>query len=113
MATYTLSQSTATTVIAATSTTTAAPTGASDGYTSAADGGGIRTTLDYTGTVTSGTLRIYVKVGGAWFRGDSYAMTGTDEVVDWSVGEGAEVAFAVEAISGGGTVAVSAVGVQG
>jgi hypothetical protein len=70
----------------------------------------LRTYIDYTNTV-SGTLRIYFRKGsGAWFRGDSYAMTGTDEVVDWAVGEGKEFTFIVESIAGGGSLSLYAEG---
>jgi hypothetical protein len=104
----------AATIIVATSTAGSPPTSGTDGLTTNINTPVVRTFLDYTGTVSSGTLRLYTRNGSAWFRGDTYAMTGTDEAVDWAVGAGTEFTFVVEAItqSGGGTVAVSAVGVQ-
>lgn len=99
--------SVATPIVAATGAVGSVPTSGTNGFKTGLDT--VRTFLTYTGTV-SGTLRLYVRdKAGAWYRADSYAMTGVNEVVDWLVGDGSEFTFVVESIAGGGTVAVSAI----
>jgi hypothetical protein len=104
--------SVATTIIAATSTAGTAPTSGTDGFKTGLDT--VRTFFDYTGTVTACVVRLYIRDrAGAWYRAasttDGDPLTGTDEVRDWLVGDGTEFTFVVESISGGGTVAVSAI----
>lgn len=113
----TLSQGSASVIVAATSSAGSAPAADYIGFTSNLDGGGIRVFFDYTGTVTACVVRLYTRAldGTVWFRGastaDGDALTGTDESQDWDVGEQTEFTFVVESIAGGGTVAVSAMAV--
>lgn len=112
------------TVVAASATAGSAPTGATDGYTTKAFGGRVRTLIDYTGAVTAANVRLYTREPGgtAWFRGVStnesgYPLTPAngDESRDWDIGEGVEFTFVLESItpSGGApTVGLKAVGVN-
>lgn len=108
-------------VIAATSTATAAPTNVTDGY-----GTGpvarVRTDITYGGTVTSARLRLWIRhpTTGIWFRsvssddiGALAPTTTTAEVREWNVGFQTEVFVQLEAVAGGGTVAVDVQGVAG
>lgn len=68
----------------------------------------IRCFCDYTGTVTSATLRIWFRDHGVWYRGDEVTLdpANGDEARDWYVGENADIAFQVTAIAGGGSITV-------
>lgn len=114
----------AVTVIAARATAGSAPTGATDGFVSGADGGRVRTLIAYAGAVTAANIRLYTREPGgtAWYRGVSTDESGyplrpqTDGTSsrDWDVGEGVEFTFVLESISPSGstpTVAVKATGV--
>lgn len=112
------------TVIAASATAGSAPTGATDGYLTKANGGRVRTLIVYTGSVTACNVRLYTREPGgtAWFRGVSTNESGYplapasgDESRDWDVGENVEFTFVVESISpgtSGNTVAIKAAGVE-
>lgn len=108
--------------IAATAVATAAPSGGTEGIY-VAQLGRVRTFLDYTGTVTSCTLKLWIRDIGTsgWFEGpttdDLDPLTPgdaspVDEARDWDVGNENEVWFQVSAIAGGGTVAVRVQGVK-
>lgn len=110
-------------VIAARSTASTAPTGATDGYLCGSDGGQIRSLVTYAGAVTAAVIRLWVRnrTSGVWYRGASSTDIGAltpasgNDSRDWIIGEGAEFTFQLESISqtGGGTVAVDVVGVEG
>lgn len=124
MAVGSVGTSTATTIVAAAATAGSAPTAGTDGFVCDADGGRVRTLIDYTGAVTAAVVRLYVREpggSGAWFRGVSTTESGyplapaNDEARDWDVGEHSEFTFVLESISPSGstpTVAVRAVGVN-
>ena len=116
---------TAVEVIAATSTTGTPPVDATDGYIFSsgnytANVPSVRTFIDYTGTVTSCELRLYVRTLGsdAWYAAastedlDALTPAGGDEVRDWDIGANTECRWVVETIAGGGTVTVEALGVE-
>lgn len=114
----------ATTVVAATYQTGSAPTGATDGFRAIANGGRVRTLLDYAGSVTACNVRLYTREPGgtAWYRGASTDESGAplrpasgDESRDWDIGEGIEFRFVIEGISpgtAGNTVTIKAAGVE-
>lgn len=125
MAVGSVSTNTSTTIVAASATAGSAPTAGTDGYVCDADGGRVRTLIDYTGAVTAAVVRLYVREpggGGAWFRGVSTTESGYpltpasgDEARDWDVGEHSEFTFVLESITPSGstpTVAVRAIGVN-
>ena len=102
MAVTGVGSTTATTVIAASATAGAAPTAGTDGFITDADGGRVRTLIDYTGAVTAAVIRLYTREPGgtAWFRGASTTESGYpltpasgDESRDWDVGEHVEFTF--------------------
>lgn len=111
-------------VFAARTTASTPPTSGDDGFKCQADGGRVRTLIDYTGAVTAAVVRLYTRDPGgtAWFRGVStteagYPLTPAsgDESRDWDVGEGVEFTFALESISPSGgapTVALKVMGVN-
>lgn len=111
-------------IFAARATAGSAPTGSTDGFKCHADGGRVRTLIDYTGAVTAANVRLYTRQPGgtAWFRGIStnesgYPLTPAsgDESRDWDIGEGVEFTFVLESISPSGstpTVGLKAVGVN-
>jgi hypothetical protein len=85
--------------------------------------GRIQTLIDYTGTVTSCTLKLWIRdiVTGNWYEGattddlDPLTPGGAspvDEARDWDVGQQNEIFFQVTAIAGGGSVAVRVQGVR-
>lgn len=106
---------------AATAATTAAP----DANTVALDTGQfdrIRTFITYSGTVNSAALRlwIYNRINATWHRGASTAdvnplapggASAVNESRDWFIGRHQTIYFQLEAVAGGGTVAVTAVAV--
>lgn len=103
-------------VVAATASTTSAPVGGTDGINTGRYSD-VRLLVAITGTITTLKLRLWVKVGGAWYRAmstdDATPLVGTvNEARDIRVGRNVELFIQVEAISGGGTVAVSLQGVR-
>lgn len=95
---------------------TSTPTPPPDPGTPAFSTGGHRTIttyLGYLGTVSRGSLRLWLSDGERWYRGDSTPLTSTDgdRAIDWALGAGRLFAFQVETIEGGGTVTVLVEGV--
>lgn len=76
----------------------------------------IRTYTKVSGTVSTLALRMWFYVQGTWYQGPTTdsgdALTGSvNEARDWDVRGATLVGFTVDAISGGGTVAVTAEGI--
>lgn len=107
--------------IAARSTASVALTNDVDGFLCGTDGGRVRLLVTKVGTVTSANLRVYVR--GTRDTGEWFAGVSTDEADplapatfalqarDLDVGENVEFALVLEAIVGGGTIAVDVIGV--
>jgi len=111
-----------TVAVAATAAPTAAPGGGTDGI-QIGESVLVRTFLTYAGTVNSCTLKLWVRDRdtGVWYEGattddlDPLTPGGAapvNEVRDWDVGGGQEIAFQVAAIAGGGTAEVRVLGVE-
>jgi len=68
--------------------------------------------LDYTGSVSEGSVRLWLHDGADWYKGDSYSLTSSNGDVSlmWDVGKYQVFTFQIEDISGGGTVRVSVKG---
>lgn len=98
--------------IPATAAATAEPTDASTTFIAGA-AGRITTYIHYTGTVTSGVLRLLTHDGVRWYRGASHPLASSEGSIslDWTVGGARRFGFRIESIAGGGTVEVGVEGV--
>ena len=106
-------QTEAYTVIPATSTSTPTPDG-NTAYVNTQNADTVRAFVAYSGTVTSATLRLWLLQDGAWYRASDTTLTPQDgnEAYDYQlIGHHTDFTLQLTSVAGGGTVAVSVVGV--